>query len=250
MGHVPPACAPRVCGVVPRGVRVRGGEPQQPPLLIPVPTGTPTQLPTAPPSLRLPHPEYSLPTGNPGLRRPRARGGARPSRCSGGVQGTRTPPLVANGGTPPTVLCSAGRAWMRICAAGCERNWASGCATGRTRGCRGVTSSWPLGQTLVADSGPPHPTRRSAARSSTRNTGLPVFERGLRCPALGGFVTVSSATTGVMGADALLRAPVVLLHELGNRQLPIRRARRIPVLWPQRPAHDPREPVPDPPPRS
>lgn len=120
-------------------------------------------------------------------------------------QGARTPPLVTDGGAPQTVLFGGSR------------------LNGDLRGgLRTEFGAWlcddrfavQLGYFFLSPDqsfgrfGSPTADRAIGRPFINADTGLPAFEQVVVPGALAGFVTVSSSTSGVMGADALLRAPI------------------------------------------
>jgi hypothetical protein len=194
---------------------------EEPQLPTPTPSSVPTGSPVQPPASAraLPAPvDYAIPMGDPVYEGPAVWG--RVEALLWWVQGTRTPPLVADVGPPPSVLFGNSRlnddmrgglrtelgVWLFDGALALQGSYFF-LAPGQTLAQFGSTAT----QTIV------RPALQTTGRPFIdSNTGLPVLQQVTVPGALNGSVTVSSATTGVMGADLLLRAPLCCLTSCGS----------------------------------
>jgi hypothetical protein len=117
-------------------------------------------------------------------------------------QGTRTPPLVTGAGNPPSVLFGGSRLNDGF-RAGTRTEfgvWLDDCSLALQGGYFFLSPSQSGGQFGSASAD------RTVGRPFVNaNTGQLAFEQVTTPGTLPGFVTVSSATTGIMGADALVR---------------------------------------------
>jgi hypothetical protein len=123
----------------------------------------------------------------------------------GWVQGSRTPPLVVSGGPPLSVLSGAGR--LDDDARGGLRTELGVWLCDGALAVQGSYFFLGPGQSL-SRFGSTTPNQFIGRPFIDANTGQVVLEQVTVPGTLSGFVTVSSSTSGLMGADLLLRAPV------------------------------------------